>query len=116
MSSLNFPEKRLLEDLLKMGSGYVLDFSDREFSVFFKDFNINIDADKYHIPYGSSKAKRLRSFWEKEPDNVVGRVLEGMFQMLDNSEIKPQHLKIVGRLLGRESKKPVSSLMQLWPK
>ena len=89
MSSLTFPEKKILENLLKMESGYVLDFTDRDFSTFFKDFNINIDADKYHVPYGSSKAKRLRSFWENESDTVVGKVLEGMYQMADQSEIKP---------------------------
>ncbi len=109
MSSLNFPEKKVLEELLKMSGGYVLDFSDREFSAFFKDYQINIDNEKYHDPYGLSKAKRLRSFWEKESDTVVGRVLEGMFLMADQSVIKPQHLKIVNRLLGKESKKPVST-------
>ena len=103
MSSLKFPEKKLLEDLLNMGGGYVLDFTDRDFSTFFKDFSIDIDADKYHQPYGSSKAKRMRSFWEQEPDNTVGSVLEGILMLAEQSEIKPQHQKIVERLLGKKA-------------
>ena len=37
MSDLTFTEKRKFEQLLKMGSGYVLDFSNRSFAEFVLD-------------------------------------------------------------------------------
>jgi len=108
MSSLSFPEKKLLESLLGMGGGYVLDFRDREFSSFFRDYKINIDHPKYHEPYGSSKAKRLRSFWEKESDEVVGSVLAGLFQMIDAEKINSKHRKIIERLSGKQATREVT--------
>jgi hypothetical protein len=46
------------------GAGYVLDFSDRTFSAFFRDeFEIDIDDDRYRV-IGTSKGKRLRTFLE----------------------------------------------------
>jgi hypothetical protein len=47
-----------IEDVLGMGRGYVLDFSDRTFAMFFADLGIDIDKD---LPEGS-KANRLRAF------------------------------------------------------
>ena len=35
---------------------------------------MNIHGQQYRT-YGHSKAKKLRSFWEQEPDVLVGRVL-----------------------------------------
>ena len=76
MSSLTHLEKRTLETMLGMGGGYVLDFSDRTFSEFFREVvRIEIYDDKY-ASHGTSKAKRLRSFWEKEPDVLVGKALK----------------------------------------
>lgn len=62
-----------------MASGYVLEFTDRTFSEFFQRLEINIDDDKYKVN-GSSKAKRLRMFWELESDKVVAAAL---IEMLD---------------------------------
>ena len=75
MSTLNYREKRYLEDLLGMSSGYVLNFSDREFAELFEEVaGIEIHSEKYSTE-GSSKANKLRSFWKIESDYVVGRVL-----------------------------------------
>lgn len=64
MSTLNHTEKRKLEDLLGMGTGYVLDFSNRTFAEFITDYSgRNIYDSGYE--YGSgSKANRLRKFWQ----------------------------------------------------
>ncbi len=73
MSTLTEIEKRYFEELFGMRSGYVLDFTDRTFSEFFRStVQLNIDDPKYGA---TSKAKRLRSFWEQEPDAVVGKIL-----------------------------------------
>ena len=42
MTQLKHSEKRILEDALDMGSGYVLNFSDRTFAEFFDDQGITI--------------------------------------------------------------------------
>ena len=49
---------RAVEDVFGMGSGYVLDFSNRTFAEFFADLGIDID---HEFPEGS-KANRLRAF------------------------------------------------------
>lgn len=78
MSSLSSLEKRKLELLFDMGSGYVLDFTDATFAEFFRTTcGINIDDEKYRF-IGTSKAKRLRAFWELEPDQIVGTILNEM--------------------------------------
>jgi len=78
MSNLNFSEKRRLEELLGMGSGYALDFSNRTFAEFITDSTgLNIYDSRYD--YGSgSKANRLRKFWEVEDNGVVGKLMDDM--------------------------------------
>lgn len=79
MSDLTPRERRKLEVLFGMESGYVLRFSDRTFAEFFAEtVNRNIDLPKYQTKASSSKANRLRSFWEQEPNGVVGECLRGL--------------------------------------
>jgi len=77
MSDLGGSARRKLERLFGMGGGYVLNFSDRTFSDFFDDYNIRIDDEQYKIE-GTSKAKRMRTFWKIADNHVVGRVIEGL--------------------------------------
>lgn len=80
MSSLTNIEKRKFEQLLGMGSGYVLDFSNRTFHEFVLDSTGRNVYDS-RFDYGSgSKANRLRGFWQQEGNAVVGRL---MGEMLD---------------------------------
>ena len=65
-----------------MASGFVLDFSDATFSEFFNHYDVNIHGDRYQT-YGTSKAKKLRAFWEKEPDSLVGSVLSEMLDLYE---------------------------------
>lgn len=82
MSSLSDIEKRYLERILGMSGGYVLDYSDATYGEFFNQHRIDIHGPKYQ-KYGTSKAKKMRAFWEQEPDAVVGKVLD---EMLDSYE------------------------------
>ena len=94
-----------------MQSGYVLDFTDATYGEFFKRHNINIHARKYQT-IGTSKAKKLRSFWEQENDAKVGKVLSEMLDSYETScelsdtevddKILSKGKKIVARLLGKE--------------
>ncbi len=80
MSSLNMRDKRVLEEFFGMGSGYVLNFSDRTFGEFVLEaVDIEIHSDEYTI-HGSSKAKKLRVFWEVESDYIVGRLLNALIE------------------------------------
>jgi hypothetical protein len=78
MANLTYVDKLQLEKLFGMGSGYVLNFSDRTFQEFVVDC-VGID------PYapgmdagGSSKAKRLRYFLKMQPNQVAGKLLGGL--------------------------------------
>jgi len=82
MSSLTDVEKRYFEKLLDMQGGYVSDFSDATLGEFFSRHGVEIHGTKYQT-YGTSKAKKMRAFWEREPDTLVGTVLS---ELLDSYE------------------------------
>lgn len=77
MSDLSGSERRKMEKLFGMESGYVLNFSDRTFSDFFDEYRIKIDNEQYRTG-GTSKANRMRTFWKIADNYVVGRVIEGL--------------------------------------
>jgi hypothetical protein len=80
MSNLTSIEKLKLEELLEMGDGYVLDFSNATFQEFvLENSNIDIYDKKYNYRSGS-KANRLRAFWKKEPNSVVGNLLASLLE------------------------------------
>ncbi|WP_281932614.1 hypothetical protein [Methylocystis iwaonis] len=71
---------RILDDALAMGSGYVLNFSDRTFAEFFDDeFGITIYCEKYSFN-GRSKAKHMRAFVATEDEYTVARVLRRVWE------------------------------------
>jgi len=80
MSNLSSVEKIKLEKIFDMGSGYVLFFNNRTFKEFiFENLNIDIYDSKYD--YGSgSKANRLKAFWIKEPNQVVGILISDLLE------------------------------------
>lgn len=112
MSSLTDIEKRYLEKLLGMQSGYVLDYSDATFGEFFNRHKIDIHGSKYQT-YGTSKAKKMRTFWEREPDALVGNVLSEMLDSyeadcdLNNREADASVLEKSRGIVARLSGKPV---------
>src|SRR5487761_2022197 len=80
MADISSIERRKLERLFRMGSGYVLDFSDRTFSEFFEEHTRrDIDAAIYR-ERGTSKANRLRGFWAAEGNHLVGKVIQALIQ------------------------------------
>jgi hypothetical protein len=78
MSNLTNQEKRKFEQLLGMGDGYVLNFSNRTFEEFIIDSTSrNIYDARYS--YGSgSKANRLRGFWHEEGNGIVAKLMGDM--------------------------------------
>lgn len=110
MSSLKMLERDCIEELFGMGSGYVMDFSNRTFSEFFRESaNVDIYADKYAVN-GDSKAKRLRAFIEIEPDPLVGKTISDLLEYwryktlqpsADETALAARATQLVERLLGR---------------
>ncbi len=89
MSDLTAMERRKLERLLGMGSGYVLDFSNRTFEEFVLDCTgREIYDGKYD--YGSgSKANRLRGFWNEENNRLVGKLLSDLIDYGESEGLFP---------------------------
>jgi hypothetical protein len=83
MSSLTVIERRYLEKFLGMGDGYVLRYSDKTFGEFFQRQSLDIHGSKYQAR-GTSKANKLRAFWDSENDSIVVKVMSAM---LDEYEV-----------------------------
>lgn len=80
MAKLTPIEMQKFEALLGMSGGYVLNFSNLDFSRFINHtVQLNIESGKYDT-YGTSKAKRLKRLWEIENDSVVGKLLEALVE------------------------------------
>ncbi len=102
-----FNEKQLFERLFEMDSGYLLDFSNSSLREFLNDFRIDLGSEAYNV-YGSSKAKKIRAFWEVEPDATVASVLEALLENANaNRDITPRDnelaLQYINRLKGNEA-------------
>lgn len=112
MSSLTATEKRYFETLFGMGSGYVLDFTDATFGEFFHSSKIDIHSGKYQ-KYGTSKAKKVRAFWELENDLVVANALSELLNLYQaecdlsgqkiNEPVYGKCQKIIDRLNGKKA-------------
>jgi len=111
MSDLTNVEKRKFEQLLGMGSGYVLNFSNRTFGEFVCDSTGRDIFDSRYDYASGSKANRLRAFWQKENNTVVGKL---MGDLLDYSEANGPVAEvcrlIVARLLNNGSPIPYAQV------
>jgi hypothetical protein len=102
MSNLSFGEKHKLEKLFGMSSGYVLDFSNRTFQEFVYDSTGKNIFDEAYNRESGSKANRLREFWQKEPNHLVGKLISDLLEHSDTGTSDPlreQCWRIADRLL-----------------
>jgi hypothetical protein len=83
MAKIKAADMRLLDDVFASrtnGRGYILDFSDRTFAEFFRDdLEIDIGNRKY-FQNGTSKANRLRTFLQVEPELVAARGMRALWE------------------------------------
>lgn len=91
MSSLRFRERKVLEDFLEMGGGYVLNFSNPSFAAFFRDFGIDIDTSPYVDGHSGSKANRMRSFFENANDKSAGEIISELIEYAES--YRPGHIR-----------------------
>ena len=83
MSTLTRNERRYLEKMLEMGDGYVLNYSDATFGEFFRRHGVEIHAERFQT-YGTSKAKKMRSFGTRSQMHGLRPCLE---TCLDDYEV-----------------------------
>lgn len=75
-SHLTTADLRIIEQVLDMSGGYVLDFSNRTFAEFFADLDIEIEPEET----GLSKAKRLRAFLRSASTAECARILRALLE------------------------------------
>lgn len=95
MADLSFAEKQVLENILEMRNGFVLDLSNRSFrEIVFDTTNLDIYSDKYK-DFGESKANLLRCFWKKESNQLVSKLLFALANYWENiMEVPLGHVNI----------------------
>ena len=120
-------DMRILDEALEMGSGYVLNFSDKTMSEYFEDeIGIDID-DRQYQDFGSSKAKRLRCLLEKEPGSTSGRVLRALWNYRaelrerrsatpDPDYLERRYFEVVSRLEGETKGLPLTDAIERFEK
>ena len=98
-----------------MGGGYVLDFTDNTFEALFNRYNVDIHSERYE-KYGTSKANKMRVFWEEGSDSLVGSVLPDLLEVYEaqcelggrqnNPALFAKCQKITSRLSGKDVEPP----------
>ena len=104
MSDLTITERKKLERLFGMSSGFVLKYSDRTFAEFVLESTaLNINDERY-CSDGRSKAKRLRRFWKLEDNRTVGKLLNDLINDIDEPAADIEICRLIAnRLLGHTS-------------
>ena len=108
MASIDFIERGYFEQLFGMGSGYVLDFTNREFQEFVYE---KIQIDVYAKYPGLSKAKILRSIIAEYDNVTVGKLLLEFMRYMQakgavtdaNRETFAKCAEIGNRLIGKST-------------
>lgn len=117
MANIKHADKLKLEKLFSMSGGSVMDFTNQAFQQLVLDVTkIDIYNQRFAV-YGTSKAKRLRAFWQVESDYNVGFLTKEMLdywatmKKLNGSEVSEQQkvlykecFQIANNLLGVSEK------------
>lgn len=106
MAKLDFIEKEYFEQLFGMGSGYVLDFSNRTFQEFIYSI---MQIDIYLKYQGLSKAKILRNIIAEYDNITVGKLLLELLRYMqaknmianEDKETFKKCAEIGNRLIGK---------------
>ncbi|MEA5508957.1 phospholipase D-like domain-containing protein [Crocosphaera sp. UHCC 0190] len=111
MATISFNDREKIKKFITpppTDKGYVLNFSNNNFQEFIGSATeLNIYEEGKYDNLGTSKANRLRSFLEKEPNAIAGKVLLKLVEyqktlnpIYHSSEIKPDEIvEIANKLL-----------------
>lgn len=84
MPNIRSIDMPFVDDIFEMGSGYVLNFSDRTMSQYFaEELNVDIDDNAYR-EQGNSKAKRLRCYLNKVDLPTCVYTLQALWKHREN--------------------------------
>jgi hypothetical protein len=123
MPTIKTGEMNVLDRVLMMVSGYVLDFSDRTMWDFFdQELGIDIDDARYH-EYGGSKGKRLRCFLRISDGHLAARALRALWshrrnmrRFLDRPDedehLEGRYFEIIARLEGGAGALPLAGAVE----
>jgi Restriction endonuclease len=104
VSLLSHIEKQQLEREFRMGTGYVLDFSNRTFADFFREcVKINIDDPRYVLGSGS-KANRLRAFWGTATQQQLRVFFESLLEgwsLYATAPLSPDGKEVMERVIAK---------------
>lgn len=107
MSDLTSLEKKKLESVFGMASGFVLDFSDRTFAEYIRESTgRDIEREQYHVN-GRSKAKRLRAFWTQEPNPIVGKLISDLLDYSEDTGAQAQVCRLIANRLKGTAAQPL---------
>jgi hypothetical protein len=90
MANLSFGDKQLIESVFGMSSGYVANFSNREFEEFMKDV---VQYNIYGKYPGLSKAKMFREFLNDESEPYVGKAIVLLINYMNDNNLIPINKK-----------------------
>jgi hypothetical protein len=91
MTKLRARDIKILDDVLSMREGCVLDFSDRTFAEFFDaEVGVDINLGRYRRD-GHSKAKRLRCFVQIEKPQLVAKALRALWAYRESTDSVDLH-------------------------
>src|ERR1700733_15074073 len=82
MANLRMLDMQVIDDLFQRAGnpGYVLDFSDRTFAIFFaQELNVDID-DPVYAKDGQSKMRRLKCYLRSVHDDAAARALTALWE------------------------------------
>ena len=104
MANLTFVEKSKFEQLLGMDTGYVLNFaSKRTFAEFVLDSTgLDIFEERYAYKSGSM-ANRLRAFWQKEDNGLVGKLMNDILDYHGGTGAQQEVCRLIVRRLLQDS-------------
>lgn len=95
MSNIRPIDMMFLDDVFEMGSGYVLNFSDRTFAQFFLgELEVDID-DPIYSQNGGSKGKRLRCFLQTADKPTVLRALKALWEYREAAHVRSSRVEHV---------------------
>jgi hypothetical protein len=90
MANLSFNDKQLIEFVFGMSSGYVINFSNREFAEFMNDV---VQYNVYVKYPGLSKAKIFREFLKNESEIYVGKAIVLLINYMNDNNLITSDIK-----------------------
>ncbi len=91
MSDLKPADRSFLEKLLEMGGGYVLSFNNATFADFVRGSTGEDIYDEKYSNSGTSKANRLRAFWQIATNDKVAALLgDVLTKLIDDDKVEAE--------------------------